>query len=469
MSELIFTDLPQVELLQWLARGSLKQSLLRSIRLWVWLRFLYGDNPERSALKNGFTLSDWREAFFSPSHPKGETTAKFHDSNCHCAKTVADWLFNENTGLSELEWKRSLLAHLGISQIHSQNIQLTSSSKNIYIVQSVADLDQLLQQQLFAVTRRSLQADLTLLAELGWLQYQNEKYYLVQKLPSRSIITKIHSNELDFLNQADLAEIASNLSHKISGVQRFFFKLDYIVTANDEVGDWQYELKQLWEQKPVPPIKLIYDSARLGKSVECLIYPVCIYYVQRAVYLCGFGQSPERKTDWYNYRLDRIQKITSITWNHPQLPQILQQCYYRRNLPTPEEIEWEMSQAWGFDFYLPSKLMLLRFERDYHDRYIENTFRHDTFKLISYSKAQNLIRQSKLQSAQKQALLQILTNRSPQDAYYQVKYRDGDNNVIMRLKAWRPKVEVLMPQDLRERIAADIAKEQEFYLVSKLQ
>jgi len=33
-------DRPHVELLQWLARGSLKQNLLRAIRLWVWLRSL---------------------------------------------------------------------------------------------------------------------------------------------------------------------------------------------------------------------------------------------------------------------------------------------------------------------------------------------------------------------------------------------------------------------------------------------
>jgi len=31
-----------VELLRWL-RGSLKQNLLRAIRLWVWLRSVYGD------------------------------------------------------------------------------------------------------------------------------------------------------------------------------------------------------------------------------------------------------------------------------------------------------------------------------------------------------------------------------------------------------------------------------------------
>jgi CRISPR-associated protein (TIGR03985 family) len=454
----IFTDIPQVELLQWLARGSLKQNLSRSIRLWVWLRSLYGEEQERLLLKDGFTLADWRDAFFTATHPKGETAPKNHDSQCNCAKTTAAWLFNDNTGISEIEWKRSLLAHLGISP-SQQHIPAASSFNHCHIVKSASDLDQLLQQRLFAVTRRSLQADLSLLAELGWLKYNGQKYFLVQKLPSRPLSSKLHSEELTFLNQEDLAEIAHNLAQNIAGVQRFFFKLDYVVTATDEVQNWQYELKQLWEQTPVPPIKLTYTSARLGQGVECLVYPVCVYYVQRAVYLCGFGQSPDRQTDWYNYRLDRIEDITPVAWTSPHLPPVLQQRYHKRDLPSPEEIELQMSKAWGFDFYLPSRCMLLRFERDYHDRYIQRSFRHDTFQLISHAEAQNLIRKLTPPGEQQQALLKILCSRPPNDAYYKVNYRDGDHNVMMRLRAWRPKVEVLMPQDLRQKTAADIAQE----------
>ncbi|MBD2295121.1 TIGR03985 family CRISPR-associated protein [Anabaena sphaerica FACHB-251] len=462
-NDYLFTDIPQVELLQWLARGSLKQNLSRSIRLWVWLRSLYGEDQERLPLTNGFTLADWRDAFFTATHPKGEAIPKLHDPHCNCAKTTAVWLFNENTGISESEWKRSLISHLGISQSPPENIPPISSTKNINIIQSVGDLEKLLQQRLFAVTRRSLQADLTLLAELGWLEYNGEKYYHVQKLPSRPITHKINSADLDFLNQEDLADIARNLSQNIAGVQRFFLKLDYVVTATDEVDNWQYELKQLWQQTPVPPIKLTYDSARLGQDVECFVYPVCVYYVQRAVYLCAFGQSPDRKTDWYNFRLDRIQDITAIDWTNPQIPSILQQRYHQRDLPNPEEIELQMSKSWGFDFYLPSRIMLLRFERDYHDRYIQNTFRHDTFELISHAKAKSLIRQYTPEQEQQQTLIKLLDSRSPDDAYYKVNYRHGDNNVIMRLRAWRPKLEVIMPQDLRQKIAADITKEMQFY------
>jgi hypothetical protein len=57
-NDYIFTDIPQVELLQWLARASLKQNLSRSIRLWVWLRSLYEKDQECIELKDGFTLAD---------------------------------------------------------------------------------------------------------------------------------------------------------------------------------------------------------------------------------------------------------------------------------------------------------------------------------------------------------------------------------------------------------------------------
>lgn len=441
----IFADVPQIELLQWLARGSLKQNLLRAIRLWVWLRSLYGEGQDQVLLNDNFTLADWRNAFFSSTHPKGEAIPKLHDSNCHCAKTTAAWLFDAETGVNEDDWKRSLQAHA-----------------------KIANLDELLQQRLFAVTRRSLQADLQILAALGWLEYREQKYHRVKQLPSRpTTTTKLNHNELHFLNQEDLAEIAQNHAQQICGVRRFFFKLDYVSprTTIDQVDDWQHQLRKIWGQTPVPPIRLTYNSAKLGNVVECLVYPVCIYYVQRAIYLCAFGQSPDRKTNWYNYRLDRILDITPIQWTNSAIPQILQQRYQRATLPNPDEIEGQMSKAWGFDFYLQPQLMLLRFDREYSDRYIQYSFRHETFEAIAYQQAQRLIRQHTPQELQQQALLKVLAARSPEDTYYRVCYRHGDNNVMMRLRAWRPKAEVLMPWDLRQSIAADIAAEFLLYQV----
>jgi CRISPR-associated protein (TIGR03985 family) len=431
-----FTDIPQVELLQWLARGTLKQNLLRGIRLWVWLCFLYGDSSDRWSFQDGFTLVDWRNSFFSSTHPKGETIPELHDPKCPCAKTTAAWLFDPTTGLSEREWKRSLLAH-----------------------DRIDNLDELLQKRLFGVTRRSLQQDLQILAELSWLENRGQKYHRVVEFPPRPITTTPQNQEFNFLNQEDLVQIAQNLSKEICGVQRVFFKLDYVVTEIDQVDTWQDELRKLWSQTPVPPISLTYHSARLGNTVECLVYPVCVYYVQRAVYLCAFGQSPDRKTDWYNFRLDRILKITPKEWTNPLIPPALQRRYQNRNLPNPEEIEFQMSRALGFDFYMESRLMLLRFDRKYHDSYIRSTNRHETFNLINYGKAERLIQNSGISREDREILLNALGKRCREDAYYTLQYRDQDFNVIMRLRAWRPKVEIFLPYDLRQKIASEINRE----------
>ncbi|MUG95749.1 TIGR03985 family CRISPR-associated protein [Scytonema sp. UIC 10036] len=459
MFEQVFQDLPHVELLQWLARGSLKQNLSRAIRLWVWLCSLYGNSQKRLVLNDSFTYAEWRDAFFTRTHPKGDIIPKPHDSLCPCSKTTAEWLFCEKTSISAPQWKGLMLAHTGMDLSH---------------------LEQLLQQRLFGVTRRSLQGDLQTLADLGWLQYKAQKYHRVREFPPRPVSsqdevtpTQLSAFELNFL-QEDLVAIsrvrrrchaiAETYAQKINGVQRFFLQLDYVIPRStiDIVEDWQYKLRQLWAKTPVPPVKLSYKSARVGNVVDCIVYPVCIYYVQRAVYLCAYGESPERKTNWYNFRLDRIHKMTALEWTSV-IPSHLQQCYQKASLPTPDYIAIEMSQAWGFDFYLPSQLMLLRFDRNFHDRYIQNTFRHETFEAISYKQAKNLIQQNTKQPEQQQTLLKILENRSDKDAYYRLYYRHGDNNVSMRIRAWRPKAEVIMPWELRKNIADDVATEFNLY------
>ena len=447
MSEQLFCDRPHVELLQWLARGSLKQNLLRAIRLWVWLRALYGDDKDCLCLNKPFTYTDWRDAFFNPTHPKGEAIPNLHDPSCACARTTADWIFDAKTGVLEPEWRQSLQQHDAIPDMA---------------------LDELLQRRLFAVTRRSLHADLQILTELGWLRRRGQKYHRVHDLPTRPITVnsepanaRLNAYDLALLNP-DLETIARNLSQPVGGFQRFFLEVDYIIsqTNQDQVEDWQDKLRHFWEQMPIPPVKLIYNSAREGCAVECIVYPVCIYYVQRAVYLCAFGQTPRRKVDWNNYRLDRIQQMTHLEWKDRGIPQLLRELY-PQNLPSPDYIQEQMAKAWGFDFYLPRKLMLLRFDREFHDRYIQDTFRHDTFNHVNYQQAERLIRQHA--QKQQQALLTVLKSRPHQDVYYQVYYREGDTNVGMRLRAWRPSSEVLLPWELRQSIAKEVKKEFQLY------
>ncbi len=445
MSEFIFNAPPDVELLQWLARGSLKQNLLRAIRLWVWLHFLYGDRPIRITLPQPFTFIDCRDILFSETHPKNDTIPTLHDPNCICAKTTADWLFDSTSGCVENPWRRSLQQH-----------------------DNIPKLNQLLQRRLFAVTRRSLQSDFHTLSELGWLKRQGQQYWQVQQLPAfpraefSSILTPRMPDELGFLHP-DLDAIAQTFYQPINGFQRFFLEVDYIVSSNsqDRVDEWVHYLKKLWKKTPIPPVKITYNSAQAGKVIKCIVYPVCIYYVRRALYLCAFGNTPIAKAQWYNYRLDRIQNIVELNWESPQIPQPLH-SHYPDNLLTPDDVQEQMSAAWGFDFYKNSTRLLLRFERNFQDRYIKNTFRHNTFQKVTDSEAQEIIIKSTNKGSQKK-LLSLLQSRSSQDAYYCANYREGDINVLHRLRSWRPNVEVILPWKLRQQIAEEVAQEAQFY------
>jgi CRISPR-associated protein (TIGR03985 family) len=453
VQEQFFLDIPHVELLQWFARGSLKQNLPRAIRLWVWLRSLYGEIQERLPLDDGFTYAEWRNGFFLSSHPKDETIPHRHDVNCNCAKTVAEWLFHpiygNSNAISPIEWKNILISHVGMV---------------------AKELDEILQQKLFGVTRRTLQADLQILVELGWLVYRNRKYYRVAEFPFYPVNSSDERNRgkiLAYENflQEDLSAIAQNHSDKINGVQRFFVHLDYVIPKStiDVVENWQWELKEIWANNPIPPVGLVYSSARVKNQVNCIVFPACIYYFQRAVYLCGYGESPEKNSDWYNFRLDHTQNMTVLDWTHPKIPDNLQQRYQKHDLPNPDEIAIAMDKAWGFDFYLPPRLMVLRFDGDYNERYIKNSNRHPTFKPVDYDKLGNLINKETKDIQHRQVFLNILKKRDRQDAYYQVMYRHRDNGIIMRLRAWGAKCEVLFPYDLRANIAEDVAAEFQLY------
>jgi CRISPR-associated protein (TIGR03985 family) len=445
---MVFSDRPIPQLLQWLVRGSpLKNNLLRAIRLWVWLKTLYGEDSDRLPLDNPFTYPQWRDEFFTSTHPTGEAKPNLHDCACPCTKTAAQWLFEEtDIGISKAEWRRSLKQQEAIDG---------------------TQLDHLLQSRLFGVTRRSLQADLKALAELGWLHRQGSSYWRVAEFPERPTTEADESSstsvlELPLVN-LDLEAIARDLAKPIGGHRRFFLYVDYIISndAQDRVEDWQDRLKSLWEKKPIPPIQLIYHSARVGYPVDCIVYPICIYYVQRAVYLCAFGQDPKHQGQWYNFRLDKIARLVELDWSHPHIPEFIK-SHYPNSLPTPEAIELKMSQTWGFDFYNPSEVLLLRFEQKFHQHYIHNTFRHETFQQISYREAETLI-QKYASPSHKSKLLQVLQQRSHHDAYYRADYRRGDTNIGLRLRAWRPKGEVLLPWEVRQEMAQEVQEESRLY------
>jgi CRISPR-associated protein (TIGR03985 family) len=445
---LTFSDSPSIELLQWLARGSLKQNLLRAVRLWVWLRFLYGDddcpqweNTTRDELPIVFTFSEWRSCFFTASHPSGEDVPLVHDLRCCCQYTAAEWLFDGSFDMTKADWMKSLQHHDSLPD----------------------NLEELLRSRLFGVTRRSLNEDLRILYKLGWVQRSGKKYARVTEFPHYPS-PKVAGTPSGIL-QPDLAAIAGNLSQILNGYQRFFLHVEYIVPrhAVDRVDDWQAQLRQIWEGAPTPPVHLVYQSGTDGLDYPLVVYPVCVYYVQRAAYLCAWGQVPnEGGLDWRNYRLDRIYQLEALTWNDESIPSDLKQAYKTNQLPTPDEIQERMGEAWGFDFYRPAQLLLLRFDQSFAKGYINNSVRHETFQAVTYTQARQLIQQS-APSAQRHQLLKVLQERSPQDSYYTAYGREADINLMLRLRAWRPKMEVLLPWDLRQQVAEEVAQEQRLY------
>ncbi|WP_413267985.1 TIGR03985 family CRISPR-associated protein [Floridanema flaviceps] len=85
------------------------------------------------------------------------------------------------------------------------------------------------------------------------------------------------------------------------------------------------------------------------------------------------------------------------------------------------------AEAWRFDFYKPQELLLLRFDRYFHSRYIEGTERDELFTKIPYNYAESQIINARIDSEQKSEILKVFYSRSPEDIYCRINYRTDDN------------------------------------------
>ena len=235
------------------------------------------------------------------------------------------------------------------------------------------------------------------------------------------------------------------------------------------INGFREKLKSVWQKQPIPPLKITYVSARKFQDRQddgenYIVYPVCIYYSQRAPYLFAYGQTPNddsgTRIDWYDYRIDRIKSLEVLEWNQVNLPNFSEKICQSK---TPAEIEKKRSEAWGFDFYKPQDILLIRFQQYFHNLYIQGTQRENLFKEISYKQAQSLISSSEDKLEHKQKLLKVIKSRSPKDIYCRVNYRKDDYNVIMRLRAWGAKVEVLSPWNLRQTMTENIQETWKLY------
>jgi CRISPR-associated protein (TIGR03985 family) len=384
-------------------------------------------------------------------------------------KSLAYFLLGDRTELHRKQWKEDITRRYKIE-------------RDI--------LDNILSLPLFKVSARTLRNNFKRLSSLKKSETERGKYQkIANSLPDKlsnlmagnfDRFTTVNNELLEFFNDG-ISTIAELLLTKLNGTQRFFIQADYIASEElqDIVGDWSDNLKEVWKEEVVCPIKIKYLSASKNKISSYIIYPVSIHYYQRAYYLYAFGETPERHNKlspknlslpfgWYSYRLERILNLGKLSWDDSPIAQSLKSEIYsgdRVNYPyTPEYIHEQLELAYGFSFYREAKTMLLRFEPDYECRYIKNTVRHQTFEKVEDVKEVKylLLEQIKIETdpvlkeRQKQLLDKVMLN--PEDAYYKLRYRVGDNDVIMRLRSWGHNVEVISPWDLRSQIQEELEK-----------
>ncbi len=460
---------PTPQILHWLAAGQLGNRLHRSIRLWVILNKLYGEENWIRELPKNFTYSQLRDRLFQYNHPKTETlsnsqiSANCRDTTCICHQNCWDILQTSNCYLSQPEWEQEIIQLTGITPEH---------------------LAAQIQQSPFATVHRSLRDDLKQLVRLEWLQSPHKGQY--QSLPPSELPTTstnsqptytqlsltqtgeiLHALESISFVQPNLEIIIQSLWEQIPHTspppeKRIFLHFDYIFSpeTQDKVDNYQEQLEQIWRKQSGGVVRFKLWIPATANKVEIIVYPVCLHYSRRAKYLSAYGSDPYGNIGWHNYRLDRIAsaKLQILSWGNPEIPPELQLMWRSGTLPTPEQVKQELAAAWGFNFYLKPEFLIIRFPPDFAHWYVDNTIRHESFTPVTYTEIPNLINKN-ISKNQQQQVLNIINQKSDNDAYYTAWIRTEDINVLMRLRDWRPKGEVIAPLSIREKLKNEALQE----------
>ncbi|MBD2426963.1 TIGR03985 family CRISPR-associated protein [Phormidium sp. FACHB-1136] len=468
-------------LLQWLSGSSLALRLRRTLRIWVWLRLIYGDGASPLAdLPPIFRYGEVRDRVFAPSHPRDDraTVADMQHrcggSQCLC-QTPTDTLLFQHHPLSsaqrdQADWVAEMAALSGLT------------------TEAVAAE---LRACAFATVHRTLRDDLTWLTKLGWLESAGRGLWRKKApqdwptLPEQVAMGYGSSDwspqeqqqvlgvleEIAFL-RPQLAVVVETLWQQITvqpqpslpldRPRRLFVHLDYVLSqeAQDQVDQHQHDLEQLWHSPEGGVVQFDYFSARRQRQTQVTAYPVCLHYARRAKYLTVYGPTPQGNLGWWNYRLDRITspRLKVLPWGDPAIPEDLKHLRQRGQLPTPTVVEGHLEEAWGFNFYLPKQWLLMRFSPDFARCYVDGTDRHPTFAPVDYGDLPRLMAAHAPTAAHAQ-LLALVADRSPHDRYYQGWIRVGDTNVTMRLRDWRPQGEVIAPWVVRQQMIAEAEQE----------
>jgi CRISPR-associated protein (TIGR03985 family) len=388
-------------------------------------------------------------------------------------KTIPELLFaDEGNPQEEWEnWKKDLLDYY----------------KQKYSFTKKVDYSILDSEQPFYITKRTVLATLESLLELNsFLAYDRDngrgKYSLNQEREAPIYISQHQdittSQKLDLLME-EFDAYFHLFGRRIKKVQRFYIHSDYTEIPTERnvsrLRSIRKVFQDVWSQDRTSIIEFDYFSSSKGEKYTAIVYPVVIYYYQRAFYLCAYGGNKNgSELNWYNYRIDRIDSLHKLDLNNKEIPNAIfdwldkalaekdDSCTIDEYL-IEEEIESSLKEAYGFDFYLNQKDMLLRFNQDFYNRYIKNTKRHG---LIQNNDSKGTVRKfisERAEKSKKNADVvddsNFITAREKlhlQDVYCKMSYRDGDNSVIMRLRAWGDNVEVISPPELRKRMYQDM-------------
>ncbi|MDX2098389.1 MAG: TIGR03985 family CRISPR-associated protein [Leptolyngbyaceae cyanobacterium bins.59] len=424
-----FTYPPSPSVLHWLSAGQLANRLQRSVRLWALLKRLY--DPEwnwAEVLPDPFTYPDLRDRLYAPQHGRSdvlraeELMERCANPNCVCYKPTQAWILDSQTGQSEAKWLEEMSHLTGLSK---------------------EDLEAQLQMYPFATVHRTLRDDLKQLQKQGWLQPAGRGSYRCRSasqwpqppanLQSGSPFASLslpetwellHALESISQIQPNLAPVIESLWSQVAGdgeqtpaleepMRRIFLQLDYILSpeTQDRVDDYQAQLESLWRTRDGGVVQFDYFLVREQRQVQVTVHPVCIHYLRRAKYLSAYGLDPSGQINWHNYRLDRItsKSLKVLAWGDPTIPQFLKELWRTGQLYTSESVEKQLKEAWGFNFYEPKHLLILRFSPDFARWYVEDTVRHETFKPITYKQLPALIRKVISDSQEREQLLALIT------------------------------------------------------------
>ena len=476
-----FSTVPTPGVLHRLSGGQLANRLQRAVRCWVWLEIVYGDRTHQTPLPDRFRYRDLRDRALAPSHPTDDRTPgstidrHCRGSQCLCQVTTADLLFRRHPDLSPDDWVAQVTILSGLETTVLQGH---------------------LQQRPFATVHRTLRDDLAWLADQGWLAPAGRGQWAkvapeawptligqatssdLQGLSTRDQRDLMHLLESVAFLQPQLAVMVNTLWDQLhssrtrrDAPRRLFVHLDYILseTAQEQVDQHQHDIEDLWNRPDGGVIQFDYYSGRRQQRFQVTGYPVCLHYARRAKYLTVYGHTPQGTIDWWNYRLDRItsNRITTLPWGDPAVPSALHRRRQQGTLPTPEEVDSEIKAAWGFNFYLPKALLILRFAPEFARWYVDDTDRHSTFAPVAYDDLPELIA-TQAPPGDRDQLLRLVAQLPPTDVYYRAWVRLGDTNVTMRLRDWRPNGEVIAPLAVRQQMMQEATQELNQYRRSEL-